>query len=289
MQPTTRSSTSTSTGREQASNAACSRASFPQIPGIQLAARYLPATHGLEVGGDWYDVMVLPSGEVALVIGDVAGRGLDAATVMGQLRTTTRVYAFAGYSPAETVERLNATAADAFDRSDMATLFYLVLDPRSSIVRYVNAGHLPPLVLGPDGQVTQLDGPPSLPIGVRPYGRYEATEGQLEPGATLVLYTDGLIERRGESIDVGIERLKTVLEQAPPAFDDLPDALLEQVAPARAALGRHRSARAADRPCRQHAAAVTLPAEFTRWRRRAETCADGWSRPERTPRRCIRS
>ena len=229
---------------------------LPALPGIQLAARYLPATHGLEVGGDWYDVMVLPSGEVALVIGDVAGRGLDAATVMGQLRTTTRVYAFAGYSPAETVERLNATAADAFDRSDMATLFYLVLDPASSIVRYVNAGHLPPLVLGPDGQVSQLDGPHSLPIGVRPHGRYQAAEGRLEPGATLVLYTDGLIERRGESIDVGIERLKTVLEQASAGFDDLPDALLEQVAPARAALGRHRSACAPDRPCRQHAAAV---------------------------------
>ena len=112
--------------------------------------------------------MVLPSGEVALVIGDVAGHGLDAATVMGQLRTTTRVYAFAGYSPAEIVERLNATAADAFDRSDMATLFYLVLDPASAIVRYVNAGHLPPLVLGPDGQVSQLDGPARCRSGCVP-------------------------------------------------------------------------------------------------------------------------
>jgi len=176
-------------------------------------------------------VMVLPSGEVALVIGDVAGRGLEAATVMGQMRTTTRVYAFAGYSPQETVERLNVTAADAFEHSDMATLLYLVLDPASSTVRYVNAGHLPPLVLDPDGQVRQLDGARQLPIGVRPHGRYEAAEGRLDPDSTIVLYTDGLIERRGESIDVGISRLTTALEQAHEGFDDLPDALLESVAP----------------------------------------------------------
>ena len=236
---------------------------LPELPGIQLAARYLPATHELEVGGDWYDVMVLPSGEVALVIGDVAGRGLDAATVMGQLRTTTRVYAFTGYSAAETVERLNATAADAFDRSDMATLFYLVLDPASSIVRYVNAGHLPPLVLGTDGQVSQLDGPHSLPIGVRPHGHYQTVEGRLDPGATIVLYTDGLIERRGESIDVGIERLKTVLEQAPTRFDELPDVILEQVAPAEQrsddiALLALRTVHIGSMPLR-----LTLPAEFS--------------------------
>ena len=145
----------------------------------------------------------------------------------------------------------------------MATLFYLVLDPASSIVRYVNAGHLPPLVLGPDGQVSQLDGPHSLPIGVRPHGRYQAAEGQLEPGATLVLYTDGLIERRGESIDVGIERLKTVLEQASAGFDDLPDALLEQVAPAEQrsddiALLALRTVHVGSMPLR-----LTLPAEFS--------------------------
>jgi serine phosphatase RsbU (regulator of sigma subunit) len=205
---------------------------FPAIPGIKLAARYLPATQGLKVGGDWYDVIALPSGEVALVIGDVAGHGLDAATVMGQLRTTMRVYAFAGYSPEETVERLNTTMAEAFDRSDMATLVYLVLDPAASTVRYVNAGHVPPLVLGPDNKVSQLDGPHALPIGVHPSGRYEAAEGRLAPGATLVLYTDGLIERRTEPIQVGIKRLRTALEQASGGFDELPDALLEQVAPA---------------------------------------------------------
>jgi serine phosphatase RsbU (regulator of sigma subunit)/integral membrane sensor domain MASE1/anti-sigma regulatory factor (Ser/Thr protein kinase) len=236
---------------------------LPTIPGIQLAARYLPATHELEVGGDWYDVIVLPSGEVALVIGDVAGRGLDAATVMGQLRTTTRVYAFAGYSPAETVERLNATVADAFDPSDMATLVYLVLDPASSTVRYVNAGHLPPLVLGPDSKVSQLDGPHSLPIGVRPYGRYQAVEARLEVGSTLILYTDGLIERRGESIDNGIERLRMVLEHASASFDELPDALLEQVAPADQrsddiALLALRTVHVGTMPLR-----LTLPAEFS--------------------------
>jgi serine phosphatase RsbU (regulator of sigma subunit)/integral membrane sensor domain MASE1/anti-sigma regulatory factor (Ser/Thr protein kinase) len=236
---------------------------LPAIPGIQLAARYLPATHELKVGGDWYDVMVLPSGEVALVIGDVAGHGLEAATVMGQLRMTTRAYAFNGCSPAETVERVNVTVADAFERSDMATLFYLVLDPASSIVRYVNAGHLPPFVLSPDGQVSQLDGPHSLPIGVRPHCHYQAAEGRLDPGATLVLYTDGLIERRGESIDVGIERLKTVLEQAPAGFDDLPDAILEQAAPAEQrsddiALLVLRSVHVGSMPLR-----LTLPAEFS--------------------------
>jgi integral membrane sensor domain MASE1/anti-sigma regulatory factor (Ser/Thr protein kinase) len=236
---------------------------LPSIPGIQLAARYLPATQDLEVGGDWYDVIVLPSGEVALVIGDVAGRGLDAAAVMGQLRTTMRVYAFAGYSPAETVERLNATVADAFDPSDMATLVYLVLDPAFSTVRYVNAGHLPPLVLGPDNKVSQLNGPSSLPIGIRPFGHYQAARARLEPEATLVLYTDGLIERRGESIGIGIGRLRTALEQASAGFDELPDVLLDQVAPAEQrsddiALLALRTAPVGPSPLR-----LTLPAEFS--------------------------
>ena len=236
---------------------------LPTIPGIELGARYLPATHNLEVGGDWYDVMALPTGELALVIGDVAGRGLDAATVMGQLRMTMRVYAFGGYSPAETVERLNSTVADAFERSDMATLCYLIFDPASSMLRYVNAGHPPPLVLGPDGRATRLDGPHSLPIGVRPHGHYEMTEALLETGATLVLYTDGLIERRGESIDVGIERLRAVLEQASGGFDDLTDAILEQMAPAgqRAddiALLALRTVELGSMPLR-----LTLPAQFS--------------------------
>jgi integral membrane sensor domain MASE1/anti-sigma regulatory factor (Ser/Thr protein kinase) len=236
---------------------------LPSIPGVQLAARYLPAAQGLEVGGDWYDVIALPSGEVALVIGDVAGRGLDAATVMGQMRTTTRVYASAGYSPAEMVERLNATVADAFESSDMATLLYLVLDPGSSTVHYVNAGHLPPLVLAPDSTVTQLDGPRSLPIGVRPYGRWVEATGRLEPGATLVLYTDGLIERRGEPLGTGIERLRTALEQASCGFEQLPDTVLERVAPAEQraddiALLAIRTVRIGTMPLR-----LTLPTEFS--------------------------
>ena len=263
-QPTTRCCTNTNARPRRGSSAVCSRASCRRSPASSSPPATCPPTRGLDVGGDWYDVIALPSGEVALVIGDVAGRGIDAATVMGQLRTTIRVYASTGYSPADTIERLNATATDAFDRSDMATVLYLVLDPATSTVRYVNAGHFAPLVLGSDGRVTRFDARTFIPgrnPSLRP--RYEAVEGQLPPGATLILFTDGLIERRGEPIDAGLARLDAALAQAPPAFDDLLDALLEQVAPPDRrtddiALLALRTTPVGSEPLR-----LTLPAQFT--------------------------
>jgi anti-sigma regulatory factor (Ser/Thr protein kinase)/HAMP domain-containing protein len=175
---------------------------LPEIPGVRTAARYLPGA-AEAIGGDWYDLFVLPGGRVGLVMGDVAGRGVPVASLMGQLRNSLRAYAVDGYPPAEVVARLN----DLIEPGNMATLVYLVLDPVTWTVTYSNAGHLPPLVASPDGAVQFLEGG-ALPLGnTLATLRHEGTT-QLAPGSTIVLYTDGLVEERGVPIDAGLTRLQ---------------------------------------------------------------------------------
>jgi hypothetical protein len=176
---------------------------LPAIAGLSLAARFEPAAGGVQVGGDWYDALPLPSGLVAVAIGDVAGKGVPAAALMGELRSGLRAYALEGGDPHQTLERLNSLVLAS---ARMATVLLAVVDPNEGAVRYASAGHLPPLLVGPDGSATLLDegrGPPLL--------AYRGSEGsgtvQLERGAQLVLYTDGLVERRGEAIDEGLGRL----------------------------------------------------------------------------------
>ena len=178
---------------------------LPEIPGLTLSARYLPGNHEA-VGGDWYDVMTLPNGHIGLVIGDVAGRGVWAAAVMGQLRNALRAYALEGNPPALIAERLTRLVDDR----TMATLVYLVIDPESREARYLNLGHLPPLVVGPGG-VTSLDGG-APPLGVRGVA-YTAQRAILPPRSTVMVYTDGLLEVRGRSIDEGFERVTEVLRR----------------------------------------------------------------------------
>jgi DNA-binding response OmpR family regulator/anti-sigma regulatory factor (Ser/Thr protein kinase) len=197
---------------------------LPEIPGLALAARYLPGNHEA-VGGDWYDVLTLPNGQIGLVIGDVAGRGVWAAAVMGQLRNALRAYALEGNAPAVIAERL----AGLVDDRTMATLVYLIIDPDTREVRYLNLGHLPPLLVGPDG-VNALEGG-APPLGVRgvPY-REEAVT--LPPRATLLVYTDGLLEVRGECIDEGFARVTEVLQRCAGApVDDLVDNVLAAAHP----------------------------------------------------------
>jgi serine phosphatase RsbU (regulator of sigma subunit)/anti-sigma regulatory factor (Ser/Thr protein kinase) len=187
------------------------RSRLPQLPGITLASRYLPARLESEVGGDWYDAVVLPDGGLAVVMGDVAGRGIQAAAVMGQLQNAVRAYAAEGYGPAVILQRV----ARMLDLREMATLLILVFDPATHAVRYANAGHLPPLVLAPDGTVTVLEGgsaPLSIVSSEVTYVDYSA---HLIPGSTVLLYTDGLVEVRGESIDEGLVRLTDTLRRAP--------------------------------------------------------------------------
>ena len=188
---------------------------FPELPGITIAARYLPARMETEVGGDWYDAFPLQDGRIGLVMGDVAGRGGEAAAVMGQLQNALRAYAMEGHEPGPLMERLN----HVMEIHGMATVFYLVFDPAQWTVRYANAGHPPAFVCAPDGTVEMLEGGASLPLG----GSFGAVYGEavrtVVPGSTIVLYTDGLIEFRGEPIDAGMERLvRAAAEHAgPPA------------------------------------------------------------------------
>jgi anti-sigma regulatory factor (Ser/Thr protein kinase) len=171
-----------------------------------LAARYVPAGANMEVGGDWYDVVQLPNGQVGLAIGDVAGHGLRAASTMGQLRMGLRAYALEEPSPAKVVSRLDRLVSQLLG-SEIVTLVYLVLDLDSGMVQLANAGHPPPLVVGPGGQTSYLEGGLGSPLGCDDPEPVE-TSFRLVPGSTLLLFTDGLVEKRGVSIQEGLERLE---------------------------------------------------------------------------------
>ncbi len=196
---------------------------LPHIEGLELAARYLPAGRGASVGGDWYDALERPDGRVALVVGDVVGHGLRAAATMGQLRNAFRAYGLVEASPAEVVARLNRLVTSGVEEA-MATVLYLVLDRETGEVAYACAGHPPPLVLAPGGP-RFLEGGRSVPVGAADPVVFRESRAQLEPGSTLLLYTDGLVERR--DVPLG-ERLDELAEAARPADDDL-EALCDRV------------------------------------------------------------
>ena len=199
-------------------------ASLPEIDGLSFAARYEPAAD-VDVGGDWYDALPLPSGDVALAIGDVAGKGLHAAAMMGEMRGGLRAYALEAGGPDEVLARLDGLASHSWH--EMATVALAMLDPGTGRVRYASAGHLPPLLLRPDGSATLLNGGRGAPLlAYRPAG---AATARLDPGACLVLYTDGLVERRGEVIDDGLARLVRAADGYRGAAAPLCDALLERL------------------------------------------------------------
>jgi PAS domain S-box-containing protein len=178
---------------------------LPALPGAALAARYLPAAAESEVGGDWYDAVPLDGGRVLLVMGDVSGKGLAAASTLGALRNAIRAYALEGHGPAAMAERLNRLILADADREHMTTLVLAIFDPVESRLRWVNAGHPPPLALDPADGPRFLGGHRSVPLGVLPFAGYEDEETDLPPGGALVLYTDGLVERRGEHLDAGLQ------------------------------------------------------------------------------------
>jgi len=188
---------------------------LPQVDGVELAARYLPGTRQTEVSGDWYDVIPLPDGRVGVVIGDVVGRGIEAAATMSQLRTALRAYAVEGLAPAVVVAKLHRLVEHL--RVGMSTtLVYLDLDPFTREVRYVSAGHLPMLHVPAGGVSRFLSGARSTPLGTaRPGIEIPQERFVLEPGDTVLLYTDGLVERRDESIDNRLEQLRVALAEAP--------------------------------------------------------------------------
>ena len=203
---------------------------LPEIPGVALAARYLPGGPGTDVGGDWYDVIPYPDGKVALVMGDVVGRGIGAAALMGQLRNGLRVYSIDHDEPAEILDRLNLLV-ERLEPGQMSTAVVLTFDPLTERLCVASAGHPPPLVLTADGSASYLESTPSVPLGVLPYGRYDAYRGTLPAGATLLLYTDGLVERRGASLGAGLRHLRAAVTSGPADPEELCEHVLQTLLP----------------------------------------------------------
>jgi serine phosphatase RsbU (regulator of sigma subunit)/anti-sigma regulatory factor (Ser/Thr protein kinase) len=194
---------------------------LPQIPGLRFSAKYLPAGAGIKVGGDWYDVFQLADGNLAFVIGDVVGRGVLAASVMAEIRTAMRAYMMQGHALTKVVSMLNDLLV-AMGRSRGATLSILALDPEREALEVVTAGHLPPLLIDPGGRARLLEQAHGLPVGVRGGHDYRSSSYPFPTGSRLLLYTDGLIERRHESIDSGLQRLTRAAEAAAQCDDSSP-------------------------------------------------------------------
>ena len=197
----------------------------PQVTGLQIAYRYEPASQTAEVGGDWFDVIPLKGGQVALVVGDVTGHSIHAAAIMGQLRTTTAALARLGCPPEEIMTQLSGVVAEHGEEAG-ATCLYAQYDPDSRHCRLTSAGHPPPALRRPGGTVEFLDIPGGVMLGVG-HSHYPATDTQLPPDSVLALYTDGLIEQPGQDITTGMSRLARTLAASPaPSLDRLCDSVL---------------------------------------------------------------
>ncbi|MFD9306947.1 SpoIIE family protein phosphatase [Streptomyces sp. NPDC060048] len=198
-------------------------------PYVEVAHRYVPGSRITEVGGDWYDVISLSGGRVALVVGDVMGHGVSAAAAMGRLRITAKALARHDSEPADLLTELDACAQEA--EIELATCLYIVYDPKSGRARIASAGHPPPLVLRPDGTVQTVDDVLGVPLGVGGCP-FRTTEIELPENATLALYTDGLIEARGRDIEAGLEALRAELGRAPGPLEATADRILADLLPA---------------------------------------------------------
>ncbi|WP_256107878.1 SpoIIE family protein phosphatase [Streptomyces sp. ODS05-4] len=207
---------------------------LPRVPGAQIAARYLPAGRGVGIGGDFYDVIRLTGASMAATIGDVQGHNVEAAALMGQVRTA--VHASAGAPPGEVLARTNRLLTD-LDPGLFTSCLYAHIDLAHHRALLATAGHPPPLVRHPDGHTAPLDLPPGLLLGIDPTARYAAGGLTLPPGTVLALYTDGLVEQRGIGLDEATADLAGQLSLgSPDDLDALADAL---VGHARAAAPRH--------------------------------------------------
>ena len=180
------------------------------VVGAKVASRYLPARE--EVGGDWYDVIELPRGRVGVAIGDVVGYGIKAAALMGRLRTALHAYAIEGHGPGRTLELVDRFV-QSLGESAMATASYAVFDTYTSEIQYATAGHLPPILIS-GSEARMLEVTPAPPLGAFPYGRCPEHELALASGEMLLLYTDGLVERRGIPLSAGIDALAMAVRGA---------------------------------------------------------------------------
>ena len=192
---------------------------IPEVPGLELAYRYVPAETAAEIGGDWFDVIPLPRGRCALIVGDVTGHDVRAASLMGQLRTATRTLAGLDLGPSDILTRLDQITADLTDEETSATCLYAVYDPATGDWDLARAGHPQPAIVGPGHRTVFLDLPPGLPLGVGVGGTgvggtasYQTTRLHVSRPSTLVLYTDGLIESPPADMRTGMARLARTLE-----------------------------------------------------------------------------
>ena len=186
---------------------------LPAVSGLEMAARYVPGAG--TVGGDWYDVFPLPSGEVCAVIGDVAGTGLQAAVIMGRIRSVIQAYAVETSDPAEVLDRLDRKTR-YFEPDTMATVLCAVVSPARDRIRVCSAGHLPPILARPGQPPALADLTANVLIGVPASGHRQVSTLDFPPGAVLCLYTDGLVERRDQPLDEGIARLRAAVTTADP-------------------------------------------------------------------------
>ncbi len=203
---------------------------LPEVDGVTLAASYEVAGFGVQVGGDWYDAFAMPDRRLGIVVGDVTGRGIRAASAMGQLRTLTRAFALAEggrRTPGEALTLLNRHQL-ALGDEQLFTIVYAILDPEKGTIAWANGGHPPPLLRAADRTCRYAEGGNGL-MGVED-GVYETFEQAITPNCTIVLYTDGLIERRGESLDAGLERLAGATCAGPEEPRALCDHIVSQLA-----------------------------------------------------------
>jgi serine phosphatase RsbU (regulator of sigma subunit) len=202
---------------------------FPEVDGIEFGARYVAGVEGIDIGGDWYDVVTLSEGRVLVVVGDVSGRGLPAATTMAALRYAIRAYAADGDGPGSILTKLSGLVSIPRD-GHFATVLCAVIDRKNRTIVLANAGHPEPMLLG-DGPARFVGTDTRPPIGVRMSAPYPEISAPLPPAATLLLYTDGLVERRGEHLDVGLERLQAAAERPASSLETLLDNVLRDAIP----------------------------------------------------------
>jgi anti-sigma regulatory factor (Ser/Thr protein kinase) len=208
------------------------RAMLPPLqPPAGFAVRYEPAVQPLEIGGDWYDVLPVGDHHIGIVVGDCVGRGLPAAAIMGQLRSSARALLLTGAEPAVLLEQLDS-AASLIPNAYCTTVFLAILDTESGVLEYSNAGHMPAILAAAGSGTTMLTDARSVPLAVRRDGPRPQVSQLLPPGSTLMLFTDGLVERRHESIDDGIARAAAVLVFAMSLpLDAVADVMLGELAP----------------------------------------------------------
>ena len=201
-------------------------AQVPSTEEIEVAVRYSAGAADTEVGGDWYDVIALGGGRLAIVIGDVMGRGVPAAALMGQLRTATRTCARLDLRPGEVLDVLDGLLRD-LDEDTIATCIYAAFEPHTRELVLASAGHLPPLVQSPDGTVAAVPMQVSAPLGLSEPSR--ETSLRLQPGALLALYTDGLVEVRGSDLEAGVDDLCRIVAHGPSDLEELADTVMRRM------------------------------------------------------------